>query len=236
MLAVSGDEYDGQVGHELAETAGEFDAADFGHENVGDDDLEGLAGEGVQGFFAVVDGVDGEACFAERLGEVLVDERIVFGEQEAAAGHGRGGRQGGGDGQVDAEGCAVPGSGFALDAPVALVDDAVDGGESEAGGMGGVFGGEEGFEDAAAGGFVHADAGIGDGEDDAGLGGSAVELERFERSRSGGDSQGATRGHGGAGIVGQVHEDEVELIGIDDDGGEGSSRRSSTETPEPRAR
>ena len=115
----------------------------------------------------------------------------------------------------------MPGSGFALDASVALVDDAVDGGESEAGGLGGVFGGEEWFEDAAAGWFVHADAGIGDGEDDAGVGGSAVGLGRFERRRSGGDSQGATGGHGGAGIVGQLHEDQVELIGIDDDGGEG---------------
>ena len=56
MLAVSGDEDDGEVGHELAEAAGEFDAADFGHDDVGDDDLEGLAGEGGQGFFAVADG------------------------------------------------------------------------------------------------------------------------------------------------------------------------------------
>src|SRR5208282_4050233 len=143
LVAVTGDEDDGEGGFELAEAAGEFDAADFGHDDVGDDDLEALAGKGGERFFAVVDGVDGEAGFFEGLGEVLVDEGVVFDQQETAAAVGRGVWEGGGDRQEDAEGCAMSGSGFALDASLALVDDAVDGGESEAGGLGGGFGGEE---------------------------------------------------------------------------------------------
>src|SRR5208282_5492449 len=80
LVAVAGDEDDGEGGRELAEAAGEFDAADFGHDDVGDDDVEGTAGEGIERIFAVVDGVDGEAGFLEGLGEVLVDQGVIFGE------------------------------------------------------------------------------------------------------------------------------------------------------------
>ncbi len=68
--------------------------------------------------------------------------------------------------------------------------------------------------------FVHADAGIGDGEDGARLGGMPC-LDSELLAARGGDSQLATVGHGGAGIVGQVHENEGELFGIDEDGVEG---------------
>ena len=108
--------------------------------------------------------------------------------------------------------------GLTLDAALALGDDSVNGGESEAGGEGGVFGGEEWFEDALQGCFVHADAGIGDSEEDAGRSGSG---SGADGGNGGGDLQTSALGHCDAGIVGQMHEDQSELFGIDEDVADG---------------
>jgi len=66
--------------------------------------------------------------------------------------------------EIDLKGCAV--SGFAVDEDVsgALLDDAVNGSQAQAGSLALFLGGEERLEDARHGGFVHAGAGIADGK------------------------------------------------------------------------
>ena len=123
----------------------------------------------------------------------------------------------GGDRQIDAEGCAFAGAGSAFDTALALGNDAVDRGESEAGGEWGVLGGEERLEDVVQRVLIHANAGIGDGEHGARLGERALERIGISRLAAGGDSQHAAPGHGFSGVVGQVHQHQRKLLGVDED-------------------
>jgi len=52
-----------------------------------------------------------------------------------------------------------------VDEAAALLDDAVDGGETETSALAGFLGGEERLEDAGLSGGVHAVASVGDGDD-----------------------------------------------------------------------
>jgi len=92
----------------------------------------------------------------------------------------------------------------------------VSGGETEAAGERGVLGGEEWFEDTSEGFLVHADASIRDGENRAAVGNTASVC--IGGAGGGGDSQLPTLRHGGACVVGQLHQDDGELVGIDEDG------------------
>src|ERR1039458_10580869 len=67
--------------------------------------------------------------------------------------------------EIRAEGGAALGLAVNKDEGTALLDDAVDGGESEARALG-ALGGKKWFENSRLGFTVHADAGIPDGEDD----------------------------------------------------------------------
>ena len=75
--------------------------------------MVGVPSDDGQGLLAIAGRIDGEACFAERVGEVFVDGRVIFGEEDAQAAVFTGGaavgrgRLIGGDGQVDTEGGAL---------------------------------------------------------------------------------------------------------------------------------
>ena len=102
------------------------------------------------------------------------------------------------------------------DVSIALFDDAIDGGEAEAGAFAFFLGGEEGFEDAGLSFLVHAVAGIGHGDDGVASGlDEATFAEALARRNVGGlDGQLAAFGHGVFGVDDQVHDDLLELTGI----------------------
>lgn len=74
---------------------------------------------------------------------------------------------------------------FDDDVAAALADDAVAGGEAQAGALAGALGGEEGFEESFEDFGGHSDAGVGDGDDDvvAGLGGGVDAAEASSSMR-----------------------------------------------------
>jgi hypothetical protein len=103
------------------------------------------------------------------------------------------------------------------DVASALLDDAVDGGESEAGAFAFFFGGEERFEDAGLGFAVHALAVVADGNhyvgavfDESVFG--AVGIVEDDAGGANGDF--AAAGHGVFGVDHQIHDDLLELAGI----------------------
>ena len=101
-----------------------------------------------------------------------------------------------------------------------MLDDAVDGGEAEAGALSDFLGGEERLENVRERLRGHAGAGVGHGEHDVatGLGArmfAAVEL--VELAIACFDLQLAAVGHGVARVDGEVHDDllDLALIGFD---------------------
>jgi hypothetical protein len=68
------------------------------------------------------------------------------------------------DWPIDVKGGSLAGDGFDGDVAIVLLDDAVDGGEAEAGAFTDGFRGEEGFEDMFDGIGIYSDAAIGDRE------------------------------------------------------------------------
>ena len=104
----------------------------------------------------------------------------------------------------------LPDAALRPDAAAVLLDDAIADGEAEAGALAGVLRGEEGIEDAADGGFVHAGAGVGERRDDGAAG-----------AAGGGDAQGACAAfvaagtHGLLGVDDEVEEDLQELVRVD---------------------
>src|ERR1700730_659808 len=111
-----------------------------------------------------------------------------------------------------------------MDEAAALLDDAVDGGEAEAGSRAGLLGGEERFEDAGLGGGFHTVAGVGNGDDHVvstldrrmEMGVLAVD-EKILRI----DGELAAERHGVAGVDGEIEEDLLELAGVGFDAAEG---------------
>lgn len=72
--------------------------------------------------------------------------------------------------EINGEGSSLPGFTANLDVAAALLDDAVDGGETEAGTVAAFLGGEKRLENTGESGIVHAAAGVADGENDEGAG------------------------------------------------------------------
>jgi hypothetical protein len=144
----AGREEDGQVGPILAQPVSELRAADAGHDDVGDEDIEGFAGgvelEGLLGGRRRDDGVAGPA---EHAGGEVADGGVVLDEEDPGDGRlGRGGmRQGrvlGGPGPVGEHGGAATRRALDADAGAELLDGAVHRGEAEAAAL--LPGGEEG--------------------------------------------------------------------------------------------
>ena len=171
------------------------------------------------------------AC--EDLSGEVAHGGLVFDKQDAALGDSLQGGGHDGDGsvrvfalhprQVDLEAGASPGLGVDPDVAAGLADDPVDGGESEAGASAGGLGREEWFEEPEAGGAVHPDAGVGDGEHDVRARGhlevlDGVGLIELDVGRLDGDR--AAEGHGVAGVDDEVHDDLVDLasVGADEAG------------------
>jgi hypothetical protein len=137
----------------------EFAAADAGHDDVGDEDIDVFfAGLGeAQTGFAIFGFEDLVAARGESEADEFAHRVLVFYQQNgfAAAGFvglGLGGaqffRRIFGARQIDVEGCALPDLALGEDVSIALLDDAVDGGEAEAGAFSFFLGGKEGFKDA----------------------------------------------------------------------------------------
>lgn len=128
--------------------------------------------------------------------------------------------------EINGEGSSLPGFTANLDVAAALLDDAVDGGETEAGTVAAFLGGEKRLENTGESGIVHAAAGVADGENDEGAGlaigessgGVFVEIDgrSFQRDA-------AALGHGVSSIFDETGEDLFELDGINLDGTEGAS-------------
>src|SRR6266436_1944913 len=124
-------------------------------------------------------------------------------------------------GQVDAEGRAASQLGLDRHRAAALLDDAVDRGESETRALAGLLRREERLEEVREGIRVHAGAAVADFEQDVGPGGrarGARQRRRFAGADVGGaDDQPPTVRHGIAGIDGQVHDDLLDLarVGLD---------------------
>jgi hypothetical protein len=225
------------VGEDAAGFVDEFGAADAGHDEIGEEEVDvgGVEAADAQGFFAVLRGEDeialGNEIAADGFAEgffVFHEENgfVAFGVRSCGDGASVGERSLVRDGKKNFEFGA--GVGFAEDADGAamLFDDAVDGGEAEAGAFAGNFGGEERFEDVRFGFGTHAGAGVFDGEDAvaAGSDGDAAleaivdaDVEAIEC-----DGERAAFGkHGVAGVDDEIHEHLFELagIGVDVDGG-----------------
>ncbi len=104
------------------------------------------------------------------------------------------------------------------DVAPALRHDAVDGRQPQARALARALGGEERLEDAAAGGFVHSDAGVAHRQHDVpawyhagmleGVGRIDVDIARLDREP-------APSRHGIAGIDHEVHHDLLDLASVD---------------------
>jgi len=158
------------------EARGERGAAHFGHDNVGEDDVDGFAEalRNFEGFRAVFSGENTVARGFEKFAGEFADFAFVLDDENGFAAN---------DGfvdyrdlgcrfelleglwQINLEAGAAAGGGVDVDEAAALLDDAVDRGEAEAGTLAGFLGGKERLKDAGFGGRVHALAGVGDGYD-----------------------------------------------------------------------
>src|SRR5208283_3768496 len=118
--------------------------------------------------------------------------------------------------QVNVESCARSELTFGEDVSIALLDDAVDGGEAEAGAFSFFLGGKERLKDAGLGFLVHALAGI--GNRDHGIA-SGLDKTVFAEVLAHGNvgalqSELAAFGHGIFGIDDQVHDDLLKLADV----------------------
>jgi len=118
-----------------------------------------------------------------------------------------------------------------------LLDDAVDGGEAEAGAFAYFLGGEEGLEEFVE--FIGLDAGaiIANRQADKGAFAGfrvALDVGAGDHDRDGADGKGAAAGHGVAGIDREVHDDLLHHRCVCFDGGEFRARllRRLTFSPE----
>ena len=241
--AAVGDDVGGVAGHVDAleagagfqELVGELVAVHAGHDDVGEEEVDGAVvgggeaegGCGVgSGEYAVAQGAEHGFGDGEDGGFVLDEENGFLSGGGGGGGWGvLGGRFGAvfEAGEADAERAAAAGPAVDVDEALVLLDDAVDGGEAEAGAEADGFGGEEGFESVGDGVGVHAAAIVADGEagicagDAAGIFGA----EGFvDADGLGADGDGAAVGHGVARIDAEVGEDLVDLgrIHLDGDG------------------
>ena len=123
-----------------------------------------------------------------------------------------GGGGGGAGGEAEGEGGALAETAFGAEAAVVGFDDVSADGEAEAGaaearGIGAGLGGEEGFEDAPEVGGGDADAVVGDADFGEAAGGVLGDAD-LDDAASGG-------GHGLSGVDDEVHQDLLDLGGVD---------------------
>ena len=176
LLVVAGDEDDRQVGVVLADLPGEPAAAEAGHDDVGHDTVDLFAVLFVEHerFGAVVRREHVVArVLQDLLGEVA-DDLLVLREQDRP--RFRLDRRSG-DRQVERERGADIDLRIEQYEPAALGDRPVDAREAEAGAFLLLLCREERLERAAARLVVHADAGVGDADDDV-RPGMCVQLRR----------------------------------------------------------
>jgi len=234
LLEVAGHVDDFQMRVESLEKLGEGGAAHFGHDDVREDNVDGVSETfgNFEGFFAVFGGEDAIAGGSEEFASEFAYFALVFDNENSFAS---------GDGRVEfrnvgcdielleglreihGEASAAAGSGIDVDEAATLLDDAVDGGQAKARALAGFLGGEEGLEDAGLGGGVHAVTSVGNGEQnvvtklDRGMKMRVVvideEVLRFE-------GEPAAKGHGVAGVDGEVQENLFELAGVGFDAAE----------------
>jgi len=122
--------------------------------------------------------------------------------------------------EIEGEASAVAGGGVDMDEATALLDDAVDSGETEAGAFAGLLGGEERFEDAGLGGGVHAVTGVGNGEENVVSefhGSMKVGVGVVDEEVLGFDGEPAAQRHGVTGVDGEIEENLLKLarVGFD---------------------
>src|SRR5260221_10048254 len=206
---------------------GQFAAADAGHHDVGDKNVD---------VFLEVLG-DAEAALAIFSFEHLVTTRgqgyahqfadgfLVFHQQDGFASayfalldfggfqlfggffHAR---------QINMESRARSGLAFGENVSIALLDDAVNGREAEAGAFSLFLGGKERFKDAGLSFLVHAVAGIGNRNYGIASGLDETVLAKVLAHGNVRTFHGelATFGHGVFGVDDQVHDDLLELAGV----------------------
>src|SRR5258708_24511762 len=116
--------------------------------------------------------------------------------------------------EIDFEAGAAAGSGVDVDEAAALLDDAVDGGETETSALAGFLGGEERLEDAGLSGGVHAVGSVGDGDDHEVSALNRRMEERVARINDEGlgfDGELAAESPGVADVVGEIEENLLNL-------------------------
>src|SRR5271170_290735 len=185
--------------------------------------VAGSEGEGVRSVGSLEDAI---TAGCEGVANELADGFFVF-DQEDGFGAADGGESNGSDavrlgrfvdaGEINGEDGAAAGLALDEDVTAALLDDAVDSGESEAGAFAILLGGEERLEDAGLSFAVHALAGVANGNHDV----RAVFDESIfgvvgivESDAGGANADFAAVRHGVLGIDHEIHDDLLELSGI----------------------
>jgi len=206
----------------------EFVAAQAGHDDVGDNEVDGVRVAGGKGesSIAIAGFEDVIAAGLESFANELADGILVLDEEDGfgPAGGGEGKRSGAvgfrraiDTGEINGEDGTAAELALDEDVTAALLDDAVNGGKAEASAFAFFFRGEEGLEDAGLGFAVHALAVVADGDHDVG----AVFDESIFRAVGivEGDAGGANADfpavrHGVFGVDDEIHDDLFELSGI----------------------
>jgi len=235
LFGVSGHEDDFKLGEFFLNATSEFGTSHAGHHDIGDEKMDGVleAFGNFEGFDPVGCGKDLIAGGLQEFASEGADGVFVFDEKDSFAmlgGRGKGLRSRGdgqlflSNGEIYFKASAGAQRGFDVNVAGALVDDAVDGGETKAGAFARSFRSEKWFKDASLGFRGHAEAGIGDGDKNVlaglyrrmrlGIFGVHSEVVSF-------DKKCAAFGHGVGSIDREVEKDLFDLAGIGEDVAEG---------------
>src|ERR1035438_1289463 len=219
----------------------EFVATEAGHDDVGDHEMDsvGMTGGERESGVAVGGFENAIAAGLERFAHELANGLFVLDQEDGfgSASSGEGKRSGAAGfrwaidaGKINGEDGAAAELALNEDVAAALLDDAVDGGKSEAGAFAFFFGGEEGLEDAGLGFAVHALASVADRDHDVGavFDESIFRAVRLVESDAGGaDADFAAVGHGVFGVDNEIHDDLLELSGVGASATDGGSEAGS---------
>ena len=80
----AGDEHDPDIGVDRARFLGQLDAVHFGHDDVGQQQVEALGFEQRHRFGAATDGLDVIADALQRALQIFAHRRIVFGQKDSS--------------------------------------------------------------------------------------------------------------------------------------------------------
>ena len=219
----------------FADAFGDFLSLHFGHDDVGEQDVDaaGVRGGGIECFLAAGRGQDLVAVAGQDAAGDLAQGVFVFGDQDSPAGAAAGialvwrrfggGALPGGGGQQQGDGGAVAWFGVDPDVAAGLGDDAVDSGQAQAGSLALGLGGVERLAGAGDDLGRHPGAGVADGHGDVAAGRQVVPeggVGLVDLGVGGLDGQGPAAGHGVAGVDGEVDQDLLDLAGVGGDGGQ----------------